>query len=117
MEEAICVVLICRGRKRCNVGFLIKAVPAQGRRLPTYSNRSVPLVGFDVYHLRSDEMTTSRVYDPIQKYRCGTEAATTMAIEIDGADLGRSNPVRIQLSFLHHSLVDCDLVFQAEATG
>ena len=47
-------------------------------------------------------MMTSQARGPIQKYRCGTEAAAMMEIEIDGMDLGCSNPVRIPLSVLHH---------------
>ena len=40
-----------------NLGFLIKAETAKGKRVPTCFDHSVPLAGFDIYC--SDETMTS----------------------------------------------------------
>lgn len=88
-----------------NLGLLIKAVPASRKgAVPARLDRSVPLVGFDdIYRFLPDKVMNCQALDrgPIQKYdRRGTAVAAKMGIEIDGADLGRSNPLRIPLSVL-----------------
>ena len=101
------------------LGFLIKAKPADGAKFPTVLDRNVPLSGFDVYRFRSGETTT--LPDPILEYRVGCEEAETMAIEISGTDLGRSNQehgISIPLSTIRKSCEMSGLVFcRSYSTG
>lgn len=102
------------------LGFLIKAKPAEGKSFPTFLDRNVPLSGFDVYRFRAGEAATSSqaLPEPFLEYRVGSEDADSMAIEISGTDLGYRKPehgVRIPLSTIRRCCEKRGLVFQAEA--
>lgn len=93
------------------IGYLVKIKASN--KYPTDKNRKPPLVGFDVYKIRSG---VTGVPKPLM-YRVGREESEQEITEIviDGQDLDRHSPIHIPLAEIRTTLEDeYDLVFAPE---